>query len=228
MPHSRRQLIYLFLGAFSIAGGLTMGNDRPAAGQSALETDTTGWTDIMPDEKLTGWTRLPVPAEAPLGRAQWHMDGDRKHLVCEGDGGQDWLRYDRELDDFILHAEWRYTPVDGGGGYNSGIYVRTSPDGRVWHQAQVGDRDGGFFFGQTLTSGQLRRFNLADDLREQRVLRAGQWNTYEITCRGGMVVLWVNGVITNVWNGCETARGFLGVAGEGARIEFRNLKLKEL
>jgi hypothetical protein len=228
MRHSRRQLIYLALGLSSIAGGLVMGNDLPAASQSALESDLKGWTDITPSEKLAGWTRLPIPAGGTLGKAQWRLDPETKHLICEGDGGHDWLRYDTELSDFIYHVEWRYFPVEGKTGYNSGVYARNSQDGRIWHQAQVGSKSGGYLFGATIVGNMLKGFNLGNEIREQRVKPAGEWSTYEITCRGKMVVLWVNGAITNVWNECEVPKGFIGLEGEGWKIEFRNLKMKAL
>ena len=56
----------------------------------------------------------------------------------------------------------------------------------------------------------------------------GEWNTLEITARGKMLTLWVNGAITCQFDNCGLEKGRLGLEGEGYRIEFRNLKLKEL
>jgi hypothetical protein len=227
MRLSRRNALFLALGAASIGGGLATPPDPPAlADRSALESDPAGWKEITPGEKLDGWTRLPIPATGQLGRLQWHVDPATKHLVCDGDGGHDWLRYDRELGDFIFHAEWRYFPVEGRSGYNSGVYARDSADARVWHQAQVGSGAGGFLFGETLAGGELKRFRVPP--KEQRVKPAGEWNVYEISCRGRTVSLWVNGAVTCEWSECEVPAGYVGVEGEGWKIEFRNLKIKEL
>ncbi|MGV3722864.1 MAG: 3-keto-disaccharide hydrolase [Actinomycetota bacterium] len=196
--------------------------------RSALAREPEGWKEITPNEKLEGWTRLPVPSTGALGRPQWRVDPRTKHLVCDGDGGHDWLRYDRELGDFIYHIEWRYEPVAGREGYNSGVYVRNSPDGAVWHQAQVGGAFGGYLFGQTRAGDQLTRFNLGKELKSQRVKPAGEWNTYEITCKGSSISVWVNDAVQQEWSDCGALRGYLGVEGEGWKIEFRNLKLKEL
>ena len=57
---------------------------------------------------------------------------------------------------------------------------------------------------------------------------AGEWNTFEIACKGKDVTLWVNGAITNRWHDCQVPRGYVGVEAEGYRIEFRNVKLKPL
>jgi hypothetical protein len=229
MKLSRQDLIFAAIGLAGILGGLLLGAESPAQdGKSALEAAPNGWTDVTPNGKLEGWTRLPVPASGTLGRQQWHVDPATKHLVCDGDGGHDWLRYDRELGDFIYHVEWRYAPVAGKTGYNSGVYVRNSADARIWHQAQVGSATGGFLFGDTLVGAELKRFNLSKELKEQRVKPAGEWNTYEITCKGTSMSLWVNGAVTSQWTACEVPRGHAGVEGEGWKIEFRNLKVKEL
>ena len=119
----------------------------------------------------------------------------RGYLVCAGDGGHEWLRWDEELGDFIFHVEWRFIPVPGKKGYNSGVYVRNSADASVWHQAQTGDASGGYLFGDTPVNGQVKRVNLSRQLRDKRIKPAGEWNTYEITCKGKEISLWVNGAI---------------------------------
>ena len=67
---------------------------------SALERDPDGWTDLLAktDSKLTGWTREPLPARGKLSdHSQWSLDPATDYLVCQGDGGHDWLRWDKEL-----------------------------------------------------------------------------------------------------------------------------------
>jgi hypothetical protein len=49
-----------------------------------------------------------------------------------------------------------------------------------------------------------------------------------VTARGNTLAVWVNGAVQQLWSGCEVPRGFVGVEGEGWKIEYRNLQLKEL
>ena len=202
---------------------------RAADAPSALETDPQGWTNIMPPADLKGWSRVPVPPGGKLGRAQWHVDADKDLLVCDGDGGHDMLLTKKEYGDAIFHFEFRYTKVEGKKGYNSGAYVRNSKDGAVWHQAQFGDANGGYLFGQTPTpDGKRKFFRLKPDATGHRVKPVGQWNTFEITARGKTLTLWVNGAVTCRFDSCNLKTGHVGVEGEGYRIEFRNLKIKQL
>ncbi len=203
----------------------------PSDEPSALAKDPQGWIDMLATagSELDGWTRKPIPPEAELNpKSQWSLDPANHILVCQGDGGHEWLRLDQTLTDYIFHVEWRFTPVPGKKGYNSGVYVRNSSDGKTWHQAQCGDASGGYLFGETLASYALKPFNFRKDVHEQRVMPAGEWNTYELTCKGRNVTLWVNGAVTNSWKSCQVPRGFAGLEAEGWRIEFRNVKVKLL
>lgn len=197
--------------------------------KSALETDESGWHNILPPADLAGWSRVPVPPGAPLGRQQWHVDAANKTLVCDGDGGHDMLLLERELGDVVFHFEFRYTKIEGKSGYNSGAYVRNSKDGGIWHQAQFGDAGGGYLFGETPTpDGKKKFFTTQKEVTDSRVKPAGEWNVMEITAKGNHLSLWVNGAVTCQFEGCGSPKGLLGLEGEGYRIEFRNLKVKEL
>jgi dienelactone hydrolase len=201
------------------------------AAVSALDRDPNGWIDLLAQAgpKLEGWVRGPVPAEGNLNpHSQWSLDPATGHLICEGNGGHEWLRWDHELSDLIYHVEWRFTPVSGKKGYNSGVYARNSADAKIWHQAQTGDGSGGYIFGNTQVGGVAKRLNLSKRGEASRVKLAGEWNTFEITCRGKEMTLWVNGAMTTRWHECEVPRGYVGLEAEGWRIEFRNVKLKTL
>lgn len=211
--------------AGALAGRVAAADPTP----SALETDPKGWVDLMPPADLKGWSRVPVPPKAPLGRPQWHVEEAGKVLVCDGDGGHDMLLCEREFGDAVFHLEFRYTKVEGKTGYNSGAYVRNSPDGAIWHQAQFGDAKDGFLFGETPDAeGKKKFFNTKKDVVDGRVKPAGEWNTMEITARGKTLTLWINGAVTCQFENCGQPKGLVGLEGEGYRIEFRNLKVKEL
>ena len=56
----------------------------------------------------------------------------------------------------------------------------------------------------------------------------GEWNHYYIRAINGEVRLWVNGFEVSGGDQCEPATGFLALESEGAPVEFRNIKLREV
>ncbi len=224
MKRLRMLLVVGMYCALALQGCASTGGDA-----NPTEADSSDWVDVMPSASLENWSRVPVPPGAPLGKQQWRVEESGNVLVCEGDGGHDMLLCNREFGDAVFHFEFRYTKVEGKTGYNSGIYVRNSKNGAIWHQAQIGDGNGGYLFGETPgADGAKKFFTTKKDVADGRVKAAGEWNTLEITARGNTLTLWVNGAVTCEFKDCGSPKGLMGLEGEGYRIEFRNLKVKEL
>ena len=55
-----------------------------------------------------------------------------------------------------------------------------------------------------------------------------QWNHYYVRAINGEVRLWVNGEEVSGGTQCEPANGYLCLESEGAPVEFRNLRIREL
>lgn len=186
------------------------------------------WVSIDPDPMFNGWTRVPIkPTEQLVQPSQWSIAADR-NVICDGshDKGHEFLRYDRELANFVLHVEWRFKKLEGDQKYNSGVFVRTTEDGnKAWYQAQIGPPTNGGYFFYVDTTG--KRTSLKSEMPSNPVKEPGEWNTYEITANGPKIVLAVNGVETSRFE-CDRLRGYIGLEAEYYRIEFRNIKLKEL
>jgi hypothetical protein len=56
----------------------------------------------------------------------------------------------------------------------------------------------------------------------------GHWNHYYVRCINGEVRLWVNGAEVSGGSGCEPHAGYLCLESEGAPVEFRHLRIREL
>lgn len=56
----------------------------------------------------------------------------------------------------------------------------------------------------------------------------GEWNHYYVRAINGEVRLWVNGEEVSGGTNCQPATGFLCLESEGAPIEFKNLRIREL
>lgn len=198
---------------------------KPMEKQAAKQPAKT--INLVTEATQNEWTRVAIPPTHPVSKVeQWHVDAKEHVIVCDGNGGHDWLRFDKEFSNFALHVEWRFTPIQGETHYNSGVFFRNSQDGTIWHQAQT-TLDGGYVFGQTPMNGKLTSFNLQKQMKQNRVKAAGKWNTYEIRCVGKTCTLAVNGMVVNTVK-VGVTKGYVGLESEGYQIEFRNVKVTEL
>jgi hypothetical protein len=57
---------------------------------------------------------------------------------------------------------------------------------------------------------------------------AGQWNHYYVRAINGEIRLWVNGEEVSGGNDAEPRTGYLCLESEGAPVEFKNLRIREL
>jgi len=62
----------------------------------------------------------------------------------------------------------------------------------------------------------------------RRTRGVGEWNHYYVRAINGEVRLWVNGEEVNGGRACSPSTGYLALEAEGSRVEFRNLRIREL
>jgi hypothetical protein len=183
--------------------------------------------NMFPKNYQEMWTRVAIPPANPLSQEdEWHIHAKTREIVCDGNHGHEFLRFNRELGNFDFKVEWRFTPVAGTTKYNSGVFFRNSKDGTIWHQAQT-SLGGGYIFAETPVNGKLTRVNLQKEMTENRVKPAGEWNAYDIHCVGGTCTLAVNGKVVNTLQ-ISVDKGYVGLEAEGYQITFRHLRLERL
>jgi len=221
--------VVALVGLSLLLGGPTSAEEKPAT-RSALEADPQGWVDLFPGKDFKGWQRVALPPdEKPIAKNPWSVDADAKILHCDGVGVKEALLHETERGDGVFHVEWRFRKVEGKSGYNSGVYIRTSPDAKIWHQAQVAFQEKaplvGDLFGETLVDGKAAKFQaLGQGHKHARPI--GEWNTYEIATKGKTVSVWLNGSVVTTWNDCAVPKGLVGLQAEFWYIEFKNLKFQ--
>lgn len=183
--------------------------------------------NMFPKDVQQAWTRVAIPPSHPLSSTdQWHINSKTREIVCDGNQGHEFLRFNRELANFDFKVEWRFTLVAGTTKYNSGVFFRNSKDGTIWQQAQT-SLSGGYVFGNTPVDGKLTRYNLQKQMTENRVKPAGRWNAYDIHCVGGTCTLAVNGKVVNTLH-ITVGKGYVGLEAEGYQITFRHFHLEQL
>lgn len=204
----------------------------PLEGKNAPQADPAGWIDLMPGKDLKGWKRIPLPPDEKLNpKNPWSLSGDGKLLLCDGVGVKEMFLNEREFGDGIFHVEWRFRKVEGKADYNGGVYVRTASNAKVWHQAQVAHLEKppllGDLFGESMTAGRLEKFQVTGK-GHQLAKPPGEWNTYDITCKGKEVIVRVNNEVATTWKDCQVPKGHVGLQAEFYFLEFRSLKFKPI
>lgn len=182
--------------------------------------------DLFDGKTLSGWTFVSKETNSPAASI-WSVTNGV--IVCLGKP----YGYARTLQtyrDYRLHAEWRWPESPG----NSGVFVHLNPPDQVWplcFEAQLLAGNAG----ELRLNGGARLASLVDPKAAKLPRRhpssekpAGQWNAYDITCRGNTVAIRVNGVLQNEAAGTSVDSGAIGLQAEGALVEFRNLYLEPL
>jgi hypothetical protein len=197
-----------------------------------------GFVPMFKSNSLEGWVNANCAPET------WSIkDGV---ISCTGfpTGA---LRTERQYENFILEAEWRHLNEGGNSGifvwgtpisapgvpFLRGIEVQVLDHGYMKHADPTKPRwfttHGDVFpiHGATMQPhGQhsgMRSFP-----NEERSLPSPQWNHYRIEANAGRITLSVNGKVVSGGDECNYRKGYLALESEGAPVEFRNVRIKEL
>ncbi|HLY12535.1 MAG TPA: DUF1080 domain-containing protein [Planctomycetota bacterium] len=217
-----------------LAAALVAASCLPARAQDP--TPDAGFTPIFNGKDLTGWVYgRKANGEHKMGAGYAVEHGVLSSTVK--DGG--YLYTEKEYADFTFRFEFRLTA-----NAKSGIGLRAPLEGDpayVGLEIQVLDDSGSEF--RNLHPDQYHG-SVYDVFAAKRGSQkdVGEWNTEEITAKGRHVTVTVNGqVIVDVTlddckdeaklkkhPGLQNPKGHLGILGQGSRVEFRNLRVKEL
>jgi pimeloyl-ACP methyl ester carboxylesterase len=180
-------------------------------------------------QSLDGWT---VVAEKPVGENHWSIENG----VLKAANGSTWLRSDKPYGDFVLRLEWKLPP-----GGNSGVFLRVPELKAGEHpwthgmEVQILDDFGREYVGKLKPWQWSGSVYTAIPAQPARQRGPNRWNQYEITCRGDLVRIVMNGKVVAEGNMSENAelksrprQGYLGLQNHGSPVEFRNVEILEL
>ena len=178
---------------------------------------------------LDGWE----VREARVGdKDKWAVQNG----VLVGKAGSGWIGTKKMYGDYVLRLDWKI--FDGG---NSGVFIRV-PDGKLtqspsYHGFEIQILDDN----SSKYKDKLKPYQYCGGLYHfigpsKKVFKgAGEWNSYEITCKRDAITLIFNGekVIdadTSKDPGMakRPKRGFLGLQNHGSGVEFKNVMIKSL
>jgi hypothetical protein len=195
-----------------------------------------GFTSLFNGKDLSGWIYgKRGNGENKSGVGYQVADGS---IYCTvKDGGN--LYTEKEYGDFVFRFEVKLTE-----NANNGIGIRAPLTGDSAYEGmeiQVLDDSGSQY--KNLRPEQYHG-SIYDCFAAKRGHQkpVGEWNEEEITAKGRQVTVKLNGVVIVDANlddikdeaklkkhpGLANKKGHIGFLGHGARVEFRNLRIKEL
>ena len=191
----------------------------------------TGFQSLFDGKSLTGWKLVN-------GHGPGYVPTDGT-IVCPAEGGGN-LFTEKEYANFVFRFEFRLTP-----GANNGIGIRAPYEGDAAYKGmeiQILDD------GDPVYKGKIRPEQYHGSVYDAIPARTGyrkpvgEWNEEEITADGRRIKVVLNGVIILDANldivrepkvlekhpGLARTSGHIGFLGHGSRVEFRNIRIKEL
>jgi hypothetical protein len=210
--------------------GLLVAFAAPAVFAADLPTlvAPTERIDLFNGKDFSGWT-FCLRSNAPPADT-FTVSNGLMHCMGQPFG---YVRTDQSFHDYKLTVEWRYVKIAPRAD-NSGVFVHLQPPDRVWphcienqgqyhHQGDFVFLGGAMFQGtNSLKSGLVRMQS------EQNEKAPGEWNTYEIICRGATVENYVNGKMMNQVKGGNSSSGAIAMQSEGGEWELRKIYVEPL
>ena len=202
--------------------------------RSPADDKEEGWTKLFNGKDFTGWKKYLDPKKNADPDTIWSVkDG---MVVCEG-SVYGYLLTEKDYENYHLRLQWRWGDKVTTS-RNSGVFVHVSGPDKIWPkgvEAQLfSGRAGDIWLvdGFKLTVDAARQdprskrhyLHLKDGVEKP----IGEWNQYDITCKGDTINLVVNGELENEGTKAEQTKGKILLQSEGAEIYFRNIELKPL
>jgi hypothetical protein len=200
-----------------------------------------GFVPLFNRRDFTGWTNINCAPET------WSMRDGVVHCTGVPTGA---LRTTRHYENFILELEWRHLASGG----NSGVFIWGSPINApgvpflrgievqvldhgyaTRYEQRTGKKPTSFtvhgdvFPIHGATMAPIGRSNGRRSFpSEERSKPSPEWNHYRIVANNGSIRLHVNGREVSGGDNCNYRKGYLALESEGAPVEFRNVRIKEL
>ena len=190
-----------------------------------------GFVPIFNGKDLSGWT-----LRGGSGRGYVVEDGK---IVCPADGGGNLFTV-KEHANFVLRFEFRLKEAS-----NNGIGIRAPYEGDAAYQGmeiQILDHDAPVYRGKLRPTQYHGSIYDVVPAKTGYLKKTGEWNSEEILADGRHVKVTLNGTVIVDANlddvkdpavlkkhpGLARTTGHIGLLGHDSRVEFRNLRVKDL
>ena len=215
-----RRLFLSLLVCFGFRADSAPSSDEPPAGAVSL----------LNGRDLAGWYLYLGDAKPAADAVVANSDG----VVRFGTNLTGYFVTEKTFSNYRLRLEWRW-PADAPTNTKGGVFVHLRKPDALWPvciEAQLANKNAGQIVGQggvdlpgaPLINGKKR----APKLRESSEKPVGEWNVYEIVCRGRTLEVSINGVRQNRIEGLPIDSGAVGFQLEKFPFEVRRIWLSPL
>jgi len=186
-----------------------------------------GFVQLFNGKNLTGWQTFLKEKDADPAKTWTVKDGV---IHCTGKP-YGYFYSDRSFKNYVIRYDWRYPKEQPEKTtLNSGLLVHIQTPHKVWPmciEAQGAYANHGqiYFVSGAKAIGKATNDNEA---RKKALKPKEEWHTTEMTCKAdGSFVVKINGIEVSSGKS-ELTEGPIGFQSEGAAIEFRNIRIKEM
>jgi hypothetical protein len=181
---------------------------------------------------FAGW-KLFVAEEDVDVKDVWSVRNGVIHCKGKPNG---YMRTETDYSNYKLHVEWRWVEQPT----NSGVLLHASGPDKVWPrciESQLKSGNAGDFVligGTGISVGGKsmqdvsKPYVIVPKKQNSSEKAPGQWNSYDIICRGATILNYVNGVLQNEGTNATETSGKICLQSEGSPIEFRNTYIELL
>jgi hypothetical protein len=200
-----------------------------------LFAEEEGFVSLFNGKDLSGWVNANCAPDT------WSVKDGLIHCTGFPTGA---MRTEKQYENYILELEWRH--LSSGG--NSGVFIWgtpiSAPGVPFLRGVEVQVLDHGYnakgkneWFTTNgdvfpINGTTLKPFGRHNGMRsfpsEERSKGTPEWNHYRVVCENGTVRLHVNGKEVSGGEECNYRKGYLALESEGAPVEFKNIRIKEL
>ncbi len=216
-----------FFGAIGLLAALVFIPNTLAAETPGPITPTSR-IELFNGKDLSGWNFFLQSNTAPADT--FTVTNGVIHCTGQPFG---YARTEKDFRNYKLTVEWRYVKIAPKAD-NTGIFVHVQGPDQIWPKCIENQgkfqRQGDF----VLMSGATCKGHETWELRVAKIPvpsnenTPGEWNTYEIVCRGDTVKNFVNGKLMNEAEACNMTSGAIALQSEGGEWELRKIHLEPL
>ncbi|MFO0936258.1 MAG: DUF1080 domain-containing protein [Gemmataceae bacterium] len=206
------------------------------------------FTAIFNGVDFTGWhAHARASAENPKPDPWKTWKVEQGIITCTGKPNGV-LATEKEYENYTLRLKWRFLPdaLTKVKRPNSGVLLHVNGPDKVWPlsiEMQMANGEAGDLWLQedvnkkfpTLDVDpkrhdpkQARRFIRIGGTEKRFDKPLGEWNSAEITCRGGAISVVINGLLANETKDGSLKKGRIGFQAEGIDVQFKEIEIKQL